>query len=54
MPVDRRGERGRVEAGDRAILEDRHRDRAETAGDERVVRAIVFIDVVGGERDAGA
>ena len=54
MPVDRRGERSRVEAGDGAIPEDRHWNRTETAGDKLVVRAIVFIDVVGGERDSSA
>jgi hypothetical protein len=48
------GERGlqldRVETGDRAIAHDRQRHRPEPAREQRVVRAIVFVDVVRLER----
>jgi len=41
-----------VEALNRAIAEDRDRNRPESTRDEIVVRAIVFVDVVRRERHA--
>jgi hypothetical protein len=47
---DRRRQRTGVEAFDDAAADDRDRDRAPSARDQLVIRAIVLVDVVRRER----
>ena len=47
-------ERRRIVAADYLVADDGDRDRAQAAGDERVVGAIVLVHVHHGERRAGA
>jgi len=45
-------DRGRIVAFDHRVADDRHRNRAQATGEQLVVCALVFVDVLRGKRDA--